>query len=118
MATNTYPTFHICGKYDGSIPATRWLNQLQGDLRLHYTQVTAVVFFEAVSMLFVGKAGEWLDSLPEFTKFVDKEVEPSDKDMEEFKRAVMRRFPRKNVEVRVGNVQEDIQNFRQEPNEQ
>ncbi|RKF78464.1 hypothetical protein GcC1_055043, partial [Golovinomyces cichoracearum] len=116
MATKTYPTFHICGKYDGSIPAIRWLNQLHGELRPHYTLVTADVFFEAISMLFVGEAGEWLDSSPEFIEFIDKEKEPNAKDIEEFKQAVTKRFPRKKVESDVGNVQEDIQNLQQELN--
>ncbi|RKF73290.1 hypothetical protein GcM3_094011b [Golovinomyces cichoracearum] len=91
MATKTYPTFHICGKYDGSIPAIRWLNQLHGELGSHYTLVTA--------------------------DFIDKEKEPNAKDIEEFKQAVTKRFPRKKVESDVGNVQEDIQNLQQELNE-
>ncbi|RKF59570.1 hypothetical protein OnM2_059080 [Erysiphe neolycopersici] len=113
----TYPTFQISGKFDGSMPAVRWLNQLICDLQPHYEKVTAEVFFEAISILFVGEAGDGLDSSPEFTKFIDKEEEPNTKDMEDFKMAVMKRFPRKKLEKEVSNVQEDIQNLQQELNE-
>ncbi|RKF78462.1 hypothetical protein GcC1_055035 [Golovinomyces cichoracearum] len=120
MASKTYPTFHICGKYDGSIPVIRWLNKLHGVLRPHYPQVTAEVFFEVISILFVGEAGEaweWLDFSPKFIEFIDKEKEPNAKDIEEFKHAVTKKFPRKKAENDTGNIQEDIQNLQQDPNE-
>lgn len=58
-----------------------------------------------------------MDSLTEFTKFVDKEVDPEERDVEAFKNAVIRRSPRKTVEAEVGYDQEDIHNLKQEENE-
>lgn len=114
MNTQTYPTFQMCGKYDGSTPAMRWLHKLQLDFRPHYAKVEPETFFEAIEVLFVGKAESWLDSVPRFNRFTDQEEVPKDIDVEEFKQALMQQFPKKSMgDMRDGNVQEDIQNLKQ-----
>ena len=70
------------------------------------------MFFEAVEVLFTGKAEEWLDTVPRLNKFTDQEDEPKETDVEEFKQALMKRLPKK-LKKDVENVQEDIQNLKQ-----
>ncbi|RKF79818.1 hypothetical protein GcC1_042033, partial [Golovinomyces cichoracearum] len=114
MAARTYPTFQMCGKYDGSTPAMKWLHQLQMDFRPHYAVVTPDVFFEAIEVLFIGRAESWLDSVPRLSKFTDQLEEPKEFDLEEFKQALKKKFPKKSVaNMSDGNVQEDIQSLKQ-----
>ncbi|RKF61139.1 hypothetical protein GcC1_159007 [Golovinomyces cichoracearum] len=84
------------------------------DFRPHYDYVTPEIFFEAIEVLFTGKAESWLDSIPQFNRFMDQEEEPRHIDMENFKQAWMKQSPKKSVEGMDDiNAQENIQNLRQ-----
>ncbi|POS84218.1 hypothetical protein EPUL_004465, partial [Erysiphe pulchra] len=98
MSKNTFPTYQICEKFDDSKPAGRWLQQLQCDLEPYYADITPDIFFNAITILFTDKAEDWLDSSPQFTKFLHLEEKPKLSDVEEFKFAFKRQFLRKKVE--------------------
>ncbi|RKF83370.1 hypothetical protein GcC1_003032 [Golovinomyces cichoracearum] len=61
-----------------------------------------------------GRAENWLDSVPRFSKFTDQLEEPKEFDVEEFKQALKKNSPRKSLaNMSDGNVQEDIQSLKQ-----
>src|ERR1700753_3022261 len=45
------PDYSLCGKYDGSVPASRWLARLAYDMRRAGTAATPEEFFEATEIL-------------------------------------------------------------------
>ncbi|RKF55718.1 hypothetical protein OnM2_087020, partial [Erysiphe neolycopersici] len=79
-------------------------------------EITPDIFFNAIKILSTGKAEDLLDSLPQFTKFIDFEEQSKPVDVEEFKLAFKKQYPRKKVEVSNLNIQENIQNLKQEEN--
>ncbi|KAI0997172.1 hypothetical protein K3495_g11013 [Podosphaera aphanis] len=114
MSTQTHPTFQLCGKYDGSTLAIKWLHELQLEFRPNYAEVTPELFFEAIEVLFTGKAESWLDSVSKFIRFTHQIAEPEQSDMEDFKQALMKQFPKASAGLTEdGNAQENIQNLRQ-----
>ncbi|RKF76931.1 hypothetical protein GcM3_075013 [Golovinomyces cichoracearum] len=118
MSIRNYPTFLLCGKYDGWTPVIKWLHKLQMDFRPHCDVVTSEMFFETIKALFTGKAESLLDSIPRFNQFTDQEQESKPSDVEEFKQALMKQFPKKLVGTTDDrNAQENIQNLRQEGEE-
>ena len=59
------PNFMNSGRYDGDIPASRWLTRLSYDFKkAHYNPPTPELFLEAIEMLLEGEPAKRLDSTP------------------------------------------------------
>jgi hypothetical protein len=118
MPGSKLPDYTICGKYDGSGPAARWLARLAYDMRRADNPVDSPAdFFEAVEILFDGEAATWLDSSPKYRRLVDQRARASQADVEDFKEALMAEFPNKVMEYSETNVYNEMQSFAQSPNE-
>lgn len=55
------PDYSLCGKFNGSKFAARWLTQLSYDMKRHDVEPSTKKFFEAVEILFDEEAALWLD---------------------------------------------------------
>ncbi|RKF77874.1 hypothetical protein GcC1_060026 [Golovinomyces cichoracearum] len=106
--------YQICGKYDGSEPAGRWLRRLSSDLVEAGVEETPTVFFQSVDLNIIGDAADWVDSTPQYQIFTEQLEIPTGRDVDEFKEAFKSRFPGKSTaEGSEDTVQEDTQSLSQ-----
>jgi hypothetical protein len=112
------PDYSLCGRYDGTVPASRWLARLAFDMkRAGIPAAKPDDFFEAVEILFDGDAATWLDSSPRYRRMVDNRESAKQEDIDEFKQALVAEFPAKIIQQTEGNVRMDIKPFAQQSGE-
>ncbi|RKF60417.1 hypothetical protein OnM2_051053 [Erysiphe neolycopersici] len=107
------PDFSRSGRFDGSIPASRWLARLAFDFKRMDDETSPEEFLEAVEILLDGDAAMWLDSSKIFRDMVDNRHEATENDVDIFKEALIAEFPIRVVERTEGNVQQEIRMFKQ-----
>ncbi|KAI6249325.1 hypothetical protein HI914_02668 [Erysiphe necator] len=100
------PDFSRSGRFDGSIPASRWLARLAFDLKKGDGKILPEEFLEAVEILLDGDAAMWLDSSKMFRDIIDNKQQATENDVEALKEALKAEFP-----IRV------IRSFKQLPEE-
>lgn len=111
------PDFSRSGRFDESIPASRWLARLAFDLKKGDGKILPEEFLEAVEILLDGDAAMWLDSSKMFRDIIDNKQQATENDVEALKEALKAEFPIRVVERTEGNVQQEIRSFQQLPEE-
>ncbi|KAI6244982.1 hypothetical protein HI914_07244 [Erysiphe necator] len=111
MTSRRYQT---CGKYDGTESAGRWLRNLSFDLEEASVEETPKVFFQSIDLNFVKEPAKWLDGTPQFRRLTEMIDEPTEQDVEDFKRAFKARFSDNyGIDLSEDTVQEDTNSLSQ-----
>ncbi|KAK6585463.1 hypothetical protein PZA11_002190 [Diplocarpon coronariae] len=115
----TLPKYELSGRFTGAEGnASRWLNRLQYDFKsAGYTTPDPEMFFEAIDILFEGQAAEWLDSSAEFRAIIDEKENATVDHVANFKQALKAEYPTKVADHTENNIQYDIKNLAQNPDE-
>ncbi|KAI1000722.1 hypothetical protein K3495_g7478 [Podosphaera aphanis] len=114
--TQNYSDYALCGRFDGQkVTASRWLSRLNMDFKKASLK-TPEDFFEAIDILFEDKAANWLDTSPRWKRVVDDKENATEKDVNDFKKAICIYF-KSNQEESDPNVQFDLRNLAQGPTE-
>lgn len=106
--------FSRSGRFDGLIPASRWL---AFDMRNGNNIASQEEFLEAVETLLDGDAVMWLNSSKKFREMIDRRYDATLNDIEMFKEALVAEFPIHVIERTEGNVQQEIRIFKETPEE-
>ncbi|KAI0991874.1 hypothetical protein K3495_g16313, partial [Podosphaera aphanis] len=103
--------YELCGTFDGSEAAGKWLRKLAVDFRMADMTETPKLFFEVVDLRFTKDASDWVEANPQYLLFTEQVEEPKPRDVEDFKKAVQARFPAKSSMIRGEDfVEEDTTN--------
>ncbi|KAK6584173.1 hypothetical protein PZA11_003903 [Diplocarpon coronariae] len=105
--------FALSGKFDGTnVTGARWVRRLNKDLQ-NSGHTTPSDFFEAVDILFEGKAAVWLDSSPRWKPVTENLENATTKDVENFKKALDIQFKGISQDVPDTSLQSEIRNLSQ-----
>ncbi|KAI0999008.1 hypothetical protein K3495_g9189 [Podosphaera aphanis] len=87
MAEN-YSEYTLSGRFNGKkVTANHWLSRLNMDLKKASLKIPED-FFEAVDILYEDKAANWLDTSSRRKKVVEHKESTTEKDMNDFKKAI------------------------------
>jgi hypothetical protein len=118
MNSNTLPDFANAGRYNGDIPASRWITRLIYDFKKAGQPVPdPELFLEAVEMLLEGEPARRLDSTPRIRRLIDNREAAAAAHVNTVKEWLMEEFPTSVEDVTEIDVQSEIESLEQGPAE-
>jgi hypothetical protein len=111
---DSLPDFKNSGRYEGDIPASRWLTRLAYDFRKASKNVPKPeLYLEAIEMLLEGEPARRLDSTPRIRKIIDKRATATQFDVDTVKEWLTEEFPTSVQDITEADVQTEIENLSQ-----